>query len=452
MTQESLRDIYIQQKVDLDGEITEFSIYGWVQFIDSLISVSSSLGSTVNVSMLIHGREAFSIMVRRYEKEIHANWDDGTIKLDSVILSQMSLEMLEGAHLSALFLNQPEQNDELLEPRTSGGALTGEWLFFPEKRQSGPWLIYPLKDSQVKFRTLLWNVGEPEKLDFDNLAEIATLPKAICIADQNDRSRAIRQVLKLMAADMEHKSWGYLDCLWKKTSHLPMVTFDLWKLAISEPKFLACLLIRDYDAIVEKLESELPLIWELVHLLDWEEALNLYKSKILLSLDDDEELVNEILGKKIQKITKLSLSMISTGQILRFKLLGVNSPELQAMQSPVSEFPKPQLEEEFQNLLRRQSESEWPMVLNIIHLKCHELPDEYVSLLSIHHSFQRSVVYLPLLLAWRLLSTDILDWPNSATDLFKIQQLKCFDEDWFSAAFQYLSGWLSQQNNLKTNE
>ena len=220
MTQDSLRDIYIQRKVNLDAGITEFSLNDWLQFMDSLMSVSSSLDSTVQVSMLVQGQEVFKILVRRYEKEVLANWDEGTIALDSAILSQMSLNALEGMHLSTLFLNQPEQFDEPLQPCTSNGVLTGEWLFSPEKRQPGPWLIYPLIDSHVKFRTLLWNVGEPEEFDENQLDKISTLPKAICISDQSDRAQAIRKVLGLMSEDMDHKSWGYLDCLWKKNQSL----------------------------------------------------------------------------------------------------------------------------------------------------------------------------------------------------------------------------------------
>ena len=450
MTQDSLRDIYIQRKVNLDTGITEFSLYDWLQFMDSLMSVSSSLDSEVQVSMLLQGQEAFKLSVRRYEKEINANWSEGTIILDS---TSLSWDELESTHLSTLFLNQPEQFDEPLQPSTSNGVLTGEWLFSPEKRQRGPWLIYPLIDSQVKFRTLLWNVGEPEEYDADKTENVTTLPKAITIPDESERAQAIRKVLRLMAEDMSHKSWGYLDCLWGKTSHLPMVTFDLWKLVVCEPKFMACLLIQGYDDIVKKLETELPLIWELVHLLDWEQALNIYKSKMVISLGDDEELINELLRKKIDRVELLSFSMISTGNILRCKLLGEESKDLGIMQLPVSIFLKPELTKSYQDLLRRHSNGEWPIVLsNYIGTKCRDLPDECISLLSVQNHFQNAVVYLPLLLAWNFLSKNTSDWPSDATDLFKIQQLKGFDEDWFSLAFQYLSGWLSQQTNFEINE
>ena len=138
--------------------------------------------------------------------------------------------------------------------------------------------------------------------------------------------------------------------------------------------------------------------------------------------------------------------MISIAQILRLRMLGKDSPELRAMKMPVSTFLQPRLKDEYQHLVRRRSENEWPRFLSTtISSKYNSLPAACTSLLVTHHSYQRSVVYLPFLLAWRAVSAEHDGWPNDSEDLFKIEQLKQFDEDWFSAAFQYLSGWMSQQ-------
>jgi len=235
----------------------------------------------------------------------------------------------------------------------------------------------------------------------------------------------------------------------KKINHLPIATFDIWKLAINETSFLACLFVHDHDDIIEKLEIELPLIWELVYLEDWEHALNLYKKKLSTSLgEEDKEYINELLQKKIKKIELLGLSMTSVGQILRKRLLNEKSLELSALKQYGSEFLKPILTPWYQDLLRRQAESKWPQILQkLINDKCLELPDDYISLLKTHHKFQNPVVYLPLLLALRVLSKNKSNWPCNATELFKIQELKRFDEDWFNSVFQLLSGWLSQQKN-----
>lgn len=444
----SLKDMYIKRRIILRGEVSEFSLYDWLPFIDSLMSVSTSLGAMVKVSLINRGKDIFGFVVHRYENEMAANYDEGVIEIESEMLRNMKSEVLENAMVSAFSLNQPEQADVLLEPLASESALVGKWQFFPEKVKPGPWLIYPLEKSHLQFRPLLWNVGLLVEFDPDSISEIDTLPKAINVPDKKQRNVAIRQVLQAMSVNFKHKSWGYLTNLWEKSSHLTMSTFDVWRIAVSETGFLASLLIIGNNDIVEKLENELPLIWELVMLEDWENALNLYSEKIKESLGDDE-LVFELIRKKIQTVESLSASMVSMGEILRFKMLDEPSPVLNAMRSPVAAFLGPQLNIAQQDLLRRQAENSWPEILSShIYHTMRSLPESYNHLLEVHHDHHKSVIYLPLILAWRSVSSDNSDWPGSTVELFKIQQLKEFDEDWFSTAFQFLSGWLSQQDNL----
>ena len=450
ISNEILKDIYIQRKIHLNGEVSEFALIDWKQSIDSLMSVSSSPGSMVKVSLINCGKDMFGFFVHRYDIEMIVRYVDGIVEIDPKILNSITSEVLENTMVSSFSLNQPEQADVRLEQVTSELALVGKWKFPQERVNPGPWLIYPLKESRLQFRPLLWNVGDPVEYDHNSISEVDSLPKAINISDPKVRNEAIRHVLQSMAGDLEHKSWSYLSHLWQKSSHLTMNTFDVWKLAVSETVFLASLLITGNDDIVEKLENELPLMWELVKLSDWENSLNLYKEKLLKSLDDDEELVIELIRKKIQIVESLSYSMMSVGKILRFKLLNEYSPELMAMKLPVSEFLKPRLNEAHQELLRRHAESSWPIILSGLLMKQRKmLPKSYSSLLETHHDFQQAVIFLPLVLAWRVLFCNESDWPMSTVELFKIQQLKDFDEDWFSIAFQFLSGWLSQQDNME---
>jgi len=449
----NLHDLYIRKKMRLKGEMTEFSIYNWMESIDSLMSISTSLDSMVRITMNLHGHEEFRLDIRRYENEISAHWNEGIIEFDSKKVKQLTIDILEKTKVSALFLNQPEQDNSNLTALSSENTLIGRWNFAPEKRQAGPWLIYPHADSQVKFRPLLWNVGISEGMFVFNLSDIDTLPKAICVPDQELRNSSIHQVLRLMAGDLKHKSWAYLDNLWQKTSHLPMSTFDVWKVTVNETRFLACLFILERHDIIERFEMELPLIWELVQLKDWENALKAYQNKLSMTLgEEDKELINELLQKKIIKIESLGISMVSIGQILRKNILNEKTLAQEVMQQKGTDFFRDYLLNPiFQEILRRHSGNEWPTVLSTtINQRYQKLPSNYSELLQTYQPFQNSVVYLPLILAVRVLSTNEQNWPSSTTELFKIQELKRFDEDWFSTVFQLLSGWISQQNNLES--
>lgn len=442
------KDMHVRRKLLLQGILSEYSISDWRRSIDSLISVGASLDSVVQVSMLFQGRELFRLNVFSYEFQMEPKWEDGIVELDAQVIQELPLEVLENIRVGALPVSQPEQNIVELSPRSSEGVVTGGWTFRPEKREEGPWMIYPLRSSPLKFRPLVWNVGEQSANMTTNFDESITLSRAMQISDQFTRHEAIRQVLKFMSSDLSHKSWLYLFNLWDKTSHLPITTFDVWNLSIGDTEFLACLFVKDSEKIIEKLTSELPLLWELVGVLDWENALCLYKRKLSMTLDDDPELVVELVDKKISEIASLGLSMMSISKILRLRMLGEEAPELQAMDLAVSMFLQPQLKLEFQNLLRRQSENEWPEFLtDSIRDRHRELPETCRSLIEVYLPHQISVVYLPWVLAKRALSEDKDTWPSSPEELFKVSQLIQFDEDWFSVSFQLISGWLSRSKN-----
>ncbi len=449
---ESLRDIYIQKNVGLDAGVTEFSIYDWMEPISDLMGVSSSLDSFVEISMLSQGQELFNLKIYRYEKEMIPDWENGTIKLETNALIEIPYDTLEGTQLSALFLNQPEQANILLEQKRSGGAVTGEWILPISNLELGPWLVYPTEDSHLKFRPLVWNIGDYIDIE-DNYNNINTLQKAVRIKEQNLREQPIRNILRIMASDFNHKSWGYIKNLWDKTSHLPIVVFDIWKIAISEPKFLASLLVQDNKGITTRLEEELPVNWELVHLSDWEASLMAYKNKLSIALGENENnIINRLLEKKINEIESLSDSMLSIGQILRVKLFDKTSPELKALKGPSSICLDGLLDSEFQQLIKQSGNWHWPEVLsNLIISKLNELPEEYTSLLTsrVKNKFQVSVVILPMIIAWITIKGNDYDWPDDAVELFKIDLLKSFNEDWFNAAFRLLSSWLSQ-NKIET--
>lgn len=446
MSHEDVRDIFIQRDLTLSKEMTEFSISDWRSSIETLMGVSTNLDSRVKITLELHGQEQFSAKVYRYENQLTVNWADGVLELDEETMKRLSLDSLKQTAVSALNLNQPEEKISDLEPIVSNGAPMGAWDFTLNNRKDGLWMLYPAVNSELKFRPILWVVGDPAGVEQESLDHIDSLPKAVRINDQNTRNIAIRRVLKGMAIDFDHKSWGYLNELWEKTSHLPLATFDVWSLASSEPAFLACLLVRDKSGLIEKFEKELPVIWELVKLSDWKVALISYKLEVSKKLDD-RDLTNELLKKQINKIQCASTSMVSIAEILRVDLLGEKSPELNIMKQPINAFLENALSDQFQQLLRNQSDNHWPSFLKgLISRNSRTLPNTYTSIISPNHDFQTSIVYLPFLLAWRVLSEDGDDWEISSADVFKIQQLKDFDDDWFSVVFQYLSGWLSQQN------
>jgi len=460
------RDLYIDKTVIIHNQLTELSLIDWRDTIESLMGVSTSLDSTVKVTMVINGAEQFNLTFKRYEYELEPDWKNGTVSLNAEIFSALGAEIVAGAMLHTIWLNQPEQEGTGLTAITSEGCHVGVWSFHTENIEEGPWLIFPAKESTLQFRPMLWIVGASDPGPGISSAEsVKSLQKAIRINDKDQREEAIRLVLRQMALDLDHKSWDYLENLTRKCGHLPLSTFDVWRIAISQTPFLAALLVKKgFEDIIERLEGELPVIWEMVPINHWYHALNEFRNRLIKSVqgdngivsDEDNPMIEKVILKRIERIQDLSQSMKSVAAILRSQLLQNEDIELRLFKAISDISFNEILKEKFQNVLRKQSEKTWPVLLSKqLNSNFGALPDRLKANIHTHHDFQEPVAYLPAILAWCIsidddISVEKSSWLGSPVNIFKIQQLKNFDEEWFSDAFQFLSGWVSQQ--LLTND
>ena len=449
------RDLYIEKKIKLSTQLTEFSLIDWQQIIQSLLSVGTELDSYVQLTLSM-GNIENKICFNLYQSYLELKQSDKYniwLTMAHNELNNFDIESIQNTELRALRLNQPEQDDIILTALTSEGTHNGLWNFKPKEKHKNRWLIYPAECSVIKFKPLFWfNKELLEKSSVVATENINSLAQASQIIDNSQRSQAIKQVLNQMANDLDHESWQYLKDLTQKTKHLPLTTFEIWKISIGESKFLAALFIQNgFENIVSRLTEELPIVWELVRINDWVSVLNSYKTKLTLLVSskndlynqDDTDFIDKIIYEKIKEIYKLSPSLDCLAKILRSIVLNETDKELKIMSIPAEISLKPITKEAFQNLLRRQAESEWPQMLNK-QLKDiqQQLPETLKELLEVKHHFQVSVVLLPIILAWRSYTTDNYGWLGNAANIFKIEQLKSFDDDWFDTVFNFTTGWL----------
>ena len=446
-----LRDIFIEKKIRLVDQVTELALIDWVTTIRSVSGISIGMDARVKVSLIIAGIDILSVDFKRYEYDLREFRDKGEVSLDRNAIINSSIDSINGAVLKTLLLHQPEQKTKDLVPLQSQGVPSGIWDFAPEKREKGHWLIYPGRKSSIRFRPLFWKNSD-EKDRAPVFAD--TLPKAMQIGDTDLREQAVKRVLCQMSRDLDHHGWDYLSHLIDKCGHLPLATFGIWRVSVTKPGFLAALFVKSgFENMIARLEGELPIIWELVRVSDWASVLKEYRNKLVASLSDenalgesDQEDINRMLGRKIDAIGALSVSMQCVAKILRTSIIGERDKEIELMKMPMNEIFKPQVRNEQQGLLRRQySRNEWPQMLGQqIESLASELPDELQELIEVYNDFQRPVLLLPVILAWRVNTKANYGWSGSAVDIFKIEQLKNFDEDWFNAVFNFASGWISQ--------
>ncbi len=448
LSKSDIKDIYVKKPMKIYGEYTELTISDWSSAVRSLFGVSKSLDAMVRVSLSLDADTLFHFDIRRYKHSLDLIREEGILELESDSLGVISTDDLIDAGVQAFRISYPEEKCITLEPQFSQGMQVGRWEFEPWRRKLGSWLIFPASNSTLDFRPVLWNVGEQPDAE-DGIVLARTLSQAVSFSDQTQRIEQIRAVLVSMAENFDHESWGFIDSLWELTAHLPLTCFDVWQVASREPKFLAALLIKNHVEVVEKMEEEYPVIWELVSQTDWEMVLSSYSDKFKKELQEDKEFIDLLLDKAIKRIESHATSLQSMGKVLQGSVRGVHTQDMGLMTQPAEIFLKPMMAGQYQKLFQRQSESEWPEVLRPkLAASYNALPAGFRTIVSAHNHFQESVVYLPFVLAWNAIRGDDSGWCSSPAQVYKMQQIKLFDEDWFDVAFQFLTGWLSQQDNL----
>lgn len=445
MTNEERRDIRIKKKIRISGQVMEFSPYDWVEYVDAMIGVGSNLDAAVKIELVLHSQVLFAVTVKRYQTELEPDFIEGTVAFDRRTSLLLDVDELSNTHISTIYLNQPEQHTSDLVPIRNGGIDTGTWSFDLSHRAAGLWVIYPTADSVIQFRPFLWVVGDDKGVDPDEQL-IDTLSKAVRVVDESRRRQEIQNVLRLMVSDSEHKSWIYLKNLWEKTKHLPLYTFDVWRVAINEPTFLAALFFKKNEGLIDRVLDELPILWEAVTLADWVKLFVQYRARMEPVLED-RQMCNELIENRIAQMESLGEELKVVAVLLRRELLGRSCPELASMaRKEAKQMMKLLVREELQGLLRRKSESNWPNYMHrTIVQKYADIPQNLAGIIPDPLDHQKSIAFLPFVLAWLTVNGADDKWPSTPAELFKLHQLKEFDQDWFCAVYGHLVGYFSQQ-------
>ena len=258
-----------------------------------------------------------------------------------------------------------------------------------------------------------------------------------------------------MATDFQHKSWDYLSKLWAATGHLPLHAFDAWVFAVSEPAFLAALAvnenINEKEALIHKIGEELPIIWELVRVTDWVNALLVLKSSLMEKIDEEDiEIVTQILKRRIIDISQISPALSAMEDILKRDLFDEVSESTKLMRFPIGGILGKTIEAKFEKLKREHADEDWPVLLGpTITEITMRLPESIRMLVPIKVKHRVSVGLLPIVLAWRANTDEEYGWTGEPVNLFKLGVISDFNRDWYSSVFGLVTAWLHEQNKVR---
>jgi len=252
-----------------------------------------------------------------------------------------------------------------------------------------------------------------------------------------------------MCFDFNHSGWNYLRNLFLHTQHLPLSTFDVWKVTITDSKILAALVLQiEEQVFIDKLSEELPVFWELIRLPVWLAVFDEYKNYLQQLMEDEYEVQNFI-ELRIKRIENLPDAMKMVVRILKLRLCAASDPELNLMKEPNAlTMLQLSFNEARHELERRQAESDWLPFLEAEITRLCQASEGVKILLSLDENtskYHYATLCLPVLLAHFSLNGIPENWLADAVHIFKLKQLKDFDEDWFNTAFCLSLAYFSQQ-------
>ncbi|MEI6268564.1 MAG: STY4851/ECs_5259 family protein [Methylococcaceae bacterium] len=445
------QDLYFRNIIEVQGAVIELALIDYQIWIKSLLAISRNLDSYATLVVYEKGTELLRVNIYRYQFVLESNWAEGSVVLSASDQAQLSYDNITNIDLMAMRLAQPVQEHIKLDMQKSEQTTIGSWLFYPEKREDGPWMIYPSANSSVSLRPMLWRVGlTPDVSDTVN-NHIKTLHEAVNLPGKDSRNKIIADILTDMCADFEHSGWEYLRQLSKQNEHLPLTTFNIWSVAVTNTQFLPALVLQMDESFSQRFGEELPVFWELIPLADWVSVFSAYKDYLKKVIDDEPDVLI-LLNGRIKRISHLCVSMEIVTDILRVSLLGDSDQQLNFMKSApdiARQITIEAINAAKQELLARHANSNWPEVLKselIFHAtRIESIQQQWLNINNMM-DYQRALIILPVLLAVCCSKGDIPNsWVGDAVIIFKLKCLKDFDCDWFNATFKITLAYLSQQ-------
>lgn len=337
-------------------------------------------------------KRLLSLNVRRYNGQVH--WLSHT---NFEIIGSSLLDFQHGAKAAAMLLSEPRQAPILIPERESEGVGTGVFSTVLAMSRDAPWLIYPEKDSAVKFRPVLYIPRERSQLgcvDLDAAAKpVRSMHEAARLYDPQSRPHVIDEQIAAMAADFDHSGWQYLADLKSHYGHLPLSTFKSWCALAEHSEALAAAVFRlEIDeAFCGRIRDELAVIWESTPLPLWSTVYRRFRDWLAL------QALPDVLQHHVLENRRAVLPAVVSGfQYVNNYLETGNTNRLQKV--PVQLV----LPEWYQSLRRtHEANNNWPTELGSVlsaWVERQALPVQIKNLSQIEYT--DAVTYLPIFMAY----------------------------------------------------
>jgi hypothetical protein len=187
------------------------------------------------------------------------------------------MKLLHDASVEAMSVGDPGRPAVALLEHQSEGVGTGEFIVPHELNSDGPWILYAAKQSKVRFEPCLYKSAADSLIA---TGEVMSLHEATRQFHPDHKPFVIDHAIEVMADDLYHSGWQYLDDLRKNFRHLPLSTFQAWLSLSRNLKALAVAVLRlEFDEeTCGRVREDLAVIWETIPLDLWIVAFDSYRS------------------------------------------------------------------------------------------------------------------------------------------------------------------------------
>ncbi len=402
------------------------------------------------------------LFLTRYDAELEQSEMD--IFLSDKCLSMTSSKDLAAVTLKALPMLTRKTQEVLLDQQFSSGVPVGRWGIKTLVAREGPWLIYPAKDSTLQLRPMLYSgfldgsllLGENER---------CPLGHAMSVVNQSDRISAIRDVVSKMATDLDHESWQLVTNQYQLLSHLPLSTFDYWRVIAKDMAACLAAVLKmpiDVPALMKRMRDELGVMWELMprrlldaglqqHLKNWARQLNAELS---------DPFVRTVSEPQFRVISQAESVMGDMVDLVLFQSGFDISERLKLMIGTIAGGPRPVMNQLWLGencllqrfLLRTHADTEarfWPsfdlwreLVQSLQELAPEGITKQLQGILRDllwmpdGPGMKTDVANVPVLAGLLSQCTSSTSWWTSGSRLAQLRQIKNFDPAWFETAFR----------------
>ncbi len=412
----------------------EIRLQDYLSDIQQLFSVSDVPDARITIQVSVQGALMFTLLLARYSATLERDGD--SIRLDTEGLRSQQIQDLERLSVLAVRLESPGDEAVTLEPFLSEGVATGGWLFSPQLRSSGSWLVYPAAESKLPFRPTLWFVdGE--------LGEDEGLSGAFTIANQQAREQCIEEIIEALASDFLNEDWEKVEQLAGQVGHLPLPTLDIWRRFAHSPRGMAALALRLSNLkpeFITRFSQELPFAWETIAMEDWQVAMRQLEAQCVALFGEQSgpAVLKPHLSSRIQLLTSLNGSLAfllgiaarewfpdtrREVELLKFVGLQTNQVLFEGENSKLME------------LRRLHADDQWPNDLQSLWSSIDLDPRVASCLHTGAEGFRTWVINIPIILAVQAVTGQTIDWFHDAERIHALRNYQAFDPDWFEETY-----------------